>query len=184
VRRFGPLPGTDSPRDGKYFTPAGVILLSEEVNMRKYWKFGALMAVIVGSLLWLATAGISGSQTYYKTVSELFQMGGSAQSRHVRVGGDVQNNSIVHSSNGVVYFTLVSEQNKSQMLKVAYEGRDPLPDTFKDGAQALADGRLGPDNVFHASEIQAKCASKYAPKPGVAPDGIQKQVQDKSSYGS
>jgi cytochrome c-type biogenesis protein CcmE len=148
--------------------------------MRKYWKFGALMAVIVGSLLWLATAGISGSQTYYKTITELFQMGSSAQSRHVRVGGDVQANSIVRS-NGVVYFTLVQD---TTILKVAYEGRDPLPDTFKDGAQALADGRLGPDNVFHASEIQAKCASKYAPKPGVAPDSIQKQVQGKTSYGS
>jgi cytochrome c-type biogenesis protein CcmE len=150
--------------------------------MRKYWKFGALMAVIVGSLLWLATAGISGSQTYYKTIAELAQMGGAAQSRHVRVGGDVQANSIIRS-NGVVYFTLVGEQDKTS-LKVAYEGRDPLPDTFKDGAQALADGRLGPDNVFHASEIQAKCASKYAPAPGTAPDSIQKQVQGKSSYGS
>jgi cytochrome c-type biogenesis protein CcmE len=150
--------------------------------MRKYWKFGALMAVIVGSLVWLATAGISGSQTYYKTVTELFQMGGSAQSHRVRVMGDVQSNSIVRSG-GVVNFTLVG-LDKSTTLKVAYEGRDPLPDTFKDGAQALADGRLGPDNVFHASEIQAKCASKYAPAPGVAPDSIQKQVQNKSSYGS
>jgi cytochrome c-type biogenesis protein CcmE len=150
--------------------------------MRKYWKFGALMAIIVGSLLWLATAGISGSQTYYKTVTELFQMGGSAQSRRVRVGGDVQANSITRS-NGVVYFTMVGLDRKTT-LKVAYEGRDPLPDTFKDGAQALADGRLGPDNVFHASEIQAKCASKYAPAPGEAPDSIQKQVQGKSSYGS
>jgi len=146
----------------------------------KYWKFAALMAVIVGSLLWLATAGISGSQTYYKTISELGQMGDSAKTRHVRVAGDVQAHSI-QRSNGIVYFTLVQNQT---ILKVAYEGRDPLPDTFKDGAQALADGRLGPDNVFHASEIQAKCASKYAPKPGVAPDSIQKQVQDKSSYGS
>jgi cytochrome c-type biogenesis protein CcmE len=150
--------------------------------MRKYWKFAALMAVIVGSLLWLATAGISGSQTYYKTVTELFQMGGSAQSHRVRVMGDVATNSIVRSS-GVVYFTLVG-LDKTTTLKVAYEGRDPLPDTFKDGAQALADGRLGPDNVFHASEIQAKCASKYAPAPGTAPDSIQKQVQNKSSYGS
>lgn len=150
--------------------------------MRKYWKFGALMAIIVGSLLWLATAGISGSQTYYKTVTELFQMGGSAQSRRVRVGGDVQANSITRA-NGVVYFTLVGLDKKTT-LKVAYEGRDPLPDTFKDGAQALADGRLGPDQVFHASEIQAKCASKYAPAPGQAPDSIQKQVQGKSSYGS
>src|SRR3954464_14388557 len=118
--------------------------------MRKYWKFGTLMAVIVGSLLWLATAGISGSQTYYKTVSELFKMGGSAQAHRVRVMGDVQANSIVRA-NGAVNFTLVWENTS---VKVAYEGRDPLPDTFKDGAQALADGRLGPDNVFHASAIQ------------------------------
>ena len=148
--------------------------------MRKYWKFGVLMAVILGSLVWLATAGISGSQTYYKTISEVNQMGDSAKARHLRVGGDVQTGSIIRSS-GVVRFTLVQDK---LMMKVAYEGRDPLPDTFKDGAQALADGRLGPDGVFHASEIQAKCASKYAPKPGMAPDSIQKQIQTKPSYGS
>lgn len=148
--------------------------------MRKYWKFGVLMAIILGSLVWLATAGISGSQTYYKTISEVNQMGDSAKARHLRVGGDVQTGSIVRSS-GVVRFTLVQDK---LMMKVAYEGRDPLPDTFKDGAQALADGRLGPDGVFHASEIQAKCASKYAPKPGMAPDSIKKQIQTKPSYGS
>jgi cytochrome c-type biogenesis protein CcmE len=44
-----------------------------------------------------------------------------------------------------------------------------LPDTFKSGAQALADGKLGHDGVFRASRIQAKCASKYESKPGLAP---------------
>jgi cytochrome c-type biogenesis protein CcmE len=48
-----------------------------------------------------------------------------------------------------------------------------LPDTFRDGAQALADGAMGADGVFHASKIQAKCASKYAPKPGQAPAGLK-----------
>lgn len=149
--------------------------------MRKYWKFGALMAVIVGSLVWLATAGISSSQSYYKTISELSQMGPSAQTRHLRVSGDIKANSIVRAD-GIVKFTLVQDK---LALNVAYEGRDPLPDTFKDGSQALADGRMGPDGVFHAQEIQAKCASKYAPKPGVAPDSIQKQVQgSKAAYGS
>jgi cytochrome c-type biogenesis protein CcmE len=137
--------------------------------MNKYGKFAILMAIIVGALLWLATAGIQGSQTYYKTITELRQMGGQAQSRHVRVGGDVQGNSIKHEA-GLVTFNLVQDK---EILRVAYEGRDPLPDTFRDGAQALADGKLGPDGVFHASEIQAKCASKYAPKPGMAPDGLQ-----------
>ena len=148
--------------------------------MSKYWKFGALMAIIVGSLIWLATAGIAGSQAYYKTVSEMHQMGGAAQTRHIRVMGDVKANSIVRSK-GVVRFTLVEN---NQTVDVAYEGRDPLPDTFKDGAQALADGRMGPDRVFHASEIQAKCASKYMQKPGEAPESIQKQVQAKPAYGS
>jgi cytochrome c-type biogenesis protein CcmE len=137
--------------------------------MHKYGKFAVLIAIIVGSLLWLATAGIQSSQTYYKTITELRQMGNGAETRHVRVGGDVQSNSIVHEA-GLVKFNLVQDK---EILRVAYEGRDPLPDTFRDGAQALADGRLGPDNVFHASEIQAKCASKYAPKPGMAPDGLQ-----------
>ena len=40
---------------------------------------------------------------------------------------------------------------------------EPPPDTFKDNAQALAIGTYGRDGVFHATQIQAKCASKYAP---------------------
>lgn len=140
--------------------------------MHKYGKFAILMALIVGSLLWLATSGVSNSQTYYKTITELRQMGGDAQTRHIRVGGDVQGSSIVHEA-GLVKFNLIQDK---EILRVAYEGRDPLPDTFRDGAQALAAGKLGPDGVFHAQEIQAKCASKYAPKPGMAPDGLQPKV--------
>jgi hypothetical protein len=64
--------------------------------MNKYGKFAVLMAIIVGSLSYLAYSGIKGSTTYYKTITELRQMGGEAQTRHVRVGGDVQGNSITH----------------------------------------------------------------------------------------
>jgi cytochrome c-type biogenesis protein CcmE len=145
--------------------------------MRKYWKFGVLMAIIIGSLVWLATASVSSSKTYYVTIPELRAMGGEANTKRVRVGGDVQADSIVRGA-GVVSFNLVhAEQGKQPLtLHVVYEGRDPLPDTFKDGAQALAGGRLDSTGVFHAQEIQAKCASKYAPKPGVAPEGLQKKL--------
>ena len=54
---------------------------------------------------------------------------------------------------------------------MAYTGSDPLPDTFRDGAQALADGKLDKDGVFRAAKIQAKCASKYEAKPGQLPPG-------------
>ena len=59
----------------------------------------------------------------------------------------------------------VMVQDKERM-KVIYTGTDPLPDTFSDGAQALADGKLDRDGVFRAARIQAKCASKYEAKPG------------------
>jgi len=49
-------------------------------------------------------------------------------------------------------------------LPVIYTGTEAPPDTFKDDAQALAEGRFGHDGIFHATGIQAKCASKYAPK--------------------
>ena len=50
-----------------------------------------------------------------------------------------------------------------------YKGSEPPPDTFKDDAQALAEGTYGRDGVFHATFAQAKCASKYAPaQPGAA----------------
>jgi cytochrome c-type biogenesis protein CcmE len=79
------------------------------------------------------------------------------------VGGDIAAGSI--ERNGAnVSFTL--SQEKLQ-LKVVYSGIDPLPDTFRPGAQALADGKLGSDGVFHATKIQAKCASKYEAAPTV-----------------
>lgn len=132
--------------------------------MKTYVKFGALMAVIVGSLVWLAVGGIQDTKTYYKTIPELQTMGKAAQSHRLRVGGDVKPGSIVKAGTQV-NFTL---HQGSQSLNVVYTGMDPLPDTFRDNAQALADGRMGPDGVFQANKIQAKCASKYEPK---APKG-------------
>jgi cytochrome c-type biogenesis protein CcmE len=130
--------------------------------MNTYVKFGTLMALIVGSLVWLAVGGVSDTKTYYKTISELERMGKSANGQRIRVGGDVQPGSIIKTGSGVSF---VLHQG-TKTLNVLYSGSDPLPDTFKDNAQALADGRLGPDGVFSASKIQAKCASKYEAKPG------------------
>jgi len=130
--------------------------------MKKYGKFAALIVVVIGTLVWLASAGMKETQTYYKTVAELGQMGDKAYGARIRVGGDVADGSIQHVGNQV-QFVLVQDNLK---LKVAYTGSDPLPDTFKDGAQALADGKLDRDQVFHAAKIQAKCASKYEVKPG------------------
>ena len=133
--------------------------------MKRYWKFAALITVVLATLGWLAVAGINESKTYYITVQELQQMQDKALERRLRVAGDVEAGSIQRGS-GRVEFVLIQENRKQ---KVAYTGRDPLPDTFRDNAQAMADGRLRPDGTFEAKKIQAKCASKYEAKPGMGP---------------
>jgi len=135
--------------------------------MQKYGKFAALIAVVIGTLVWLAFAGSGDSKTYYKSIAELNQMGGQAYGKRLRVGGDVAVGSIQHVG-GKTLFTLKQD---TRTLEVAYTGIDPLPDTFRDGAQALADGKMDRDGTFHASKISAKCASKYEAKPQVQPSG-------------
>ena len=130
--------------------------------MRKYGKFAVLIAVVIAALVWLASTGVGETKTYYKTISEVGQMGDRAFTERLRVAGDVEMGSIRHA-NGQVNFTLTQDKQK---LRVAYTGSDPLPDTFRYGAQALADGRMGRDGVFLAGKVQAKCASKYEAKPG------------------
>lgn len=129
--------------------------------MNTYVKFGALMVLIVGSLVWLAFSGVKDTKTYYKTIPELEKMGQQAQGQRLRVGGDVQPGSIVKNGSRVSF----QLHQGAQTLSVVYVGSDPLPDTFKDNAQALAEGRLASTGQFEANHIQAKCASKYEAKP-------------------
>jgi cytochrome c-type biogenesis protein CcmE len=129
--------------------------------MNAYLKFGLLTALIVGALVWLAVGGVTETQTYYKTIPELEKLGSAGHRERLRVAGNVEPGSIVKAASGV---TFVLHQGPQQ-LKVVYRGTDPLPDTCKGGAQAIADGRLGSDGVFEASKVQAKCASKYEAKP-------------------
>ncbi|MEK7405203.1 MAG: cytochrome c maturation protein CcmE [Acidobacteriota bacterium] len=136
--------------------------------MKTYGKFAVLIVVIVGALVWLAAGGISETKTYYKTVAELNQMGQAALSKRLRVAGDVEQGSIRRAGTEV-RFILCQEKMR---LPVVYTGSEPLPDTFRDGAQALADGKMSSDGVFQAARIQAKCASKYEAKPGARPGEI------------
>jgi len=135
------------------------------------------MAVIVGALVWLAVGGVADTKTYYKTIPELQQMGKDAQDHKLRVGGDVKPGSIVKHG---IETAFVLHQGATT-LSVLYTGSDPLPDTFRDNAQALADGRLGSDGVFRANKIQAKCASKYEAKPNQKGVSHPAQMPDKIS---
>ncbi len=151
----------------------------------RYLKFGGASLLIMVSLAYLAYTGVQESKSYYVTIKELQGMGNNAYSKRLRVAGNVQPGSIKRTGTKVE-FVLV-ENDKS--LSVIYRGTEPPPDTFKDNSQALADGNFGRDGVFYAKQLQAKCASKYAPQQPVntasptAPARSMTQVQTLTSPG-
>jgi cytochrome c-type biogenesis protein CcmE len=134
-------------------------------NKNQSLKIGVAVVIVLGVVAYLAVTGASATKSYYVTIQELNAMGQKAYTRNLRVAGNVQPGSIVHSGPNA-QFVLVENANH---LRVSYQGEEPPPDTFKDNSQALAIGTYGRDGVFHATQLQAKCASKYAPAPGSAP---------------
>jgi len=134
---------------------------------KTYLKFGGATAVIFLMLGYLAYTGVQDSKSYYVTIKELNGMGSAAYSKRLRVAGNVVPGSIKRSGTRVDF----QLKENDLLLPVSYTGTEAPPDTFKDDSQALADGSFGRDGIFHAKQLQAKCASKYAPQPPGAPGG-------------
>jgi len=153
----------------------------------KYLKFGSVTVLILCSLGYLAYTGVQDSKSYYVTIKELNGLGKDAYSKRLRVAGNVVPGSIKRSGTRVDF--MLKENDLT--LPVSYTGTEAPPDTFKDDSQALADGSFGRDGVFHAKQLQAKCASKYAPQPGqpgsapgAAPAKAMSQNQGSQNQGS
>ena len=135
--------------------------------MQPVVKFGIITVAIIATLGWLAMDGITEAATYFVTIDEL-QARNAAPDKRIRVGGDVEVGSIARSGEAVK-FTIIKADEGSEVertLPGGYTGQDPLPDTFRDRAQALCDGYMRSDGVFEAKKIQAKCTAKYEANPG------------------
>jgi len=128
-------------------------------------RIGIAVIIILGTISYLAVSGVQANKSYYVTIQELQGLGDKAYTRHLRVAGNVEPGSIERNGTNAT-FMLIENDKK---VKVSYQGVEPPPDTFKDNSQALAVGTYGRDGVFHATQLQAKCASKYAPAPGAKP---------------
>src|SRR3954469_6986904 len=138
---------------------------------RTHLRIALAIVIIVLSLGYLAYTGVEESKSYYVTISELHKdaaQGDKVYSKRLRVAGNVVPGSIKRQGSRVEF----ALKENDQMLTVVYHGSEAPPDTFKDDAQALAEGSLGRDGVFQAKHLQAKCTSTYAPqdqKPGASP---------------
>lgn len=115
------------------------------------------VVIILASLIYFGISGFQEGKAYYKTIGELGEMGDDAYDKRLRVAGIVSAGTIIRTGTEVTF--LIEQDDLS--LKVIYTGTTPLPDTFKDGAEAMCDGNYQADGTFEAKTVQAKCASKY-----------------------
>jgi cytochrome c-type biogenesis protein CcmE len=76
-----------------------------------------------------------------------------------RIGGMVEEGSLKRGGDGLTVQFMVTDTAKS--VQVKYTGI--LPDLFKEGKGVVAQGRLGPDGVFQATEVLAKHDENYMP---------------------
>ncbi|MES2492264.1 MAG: cytochrome c maturation protein CcmE [Pseudomonadota bacterium] len=83
-----------------------------------------------------------------------------AAGRAVRLGGMVQNGSIMTAPDGVTVNFVVAD-GKAQ---VPVRFRGIVPDLFKEGSGVVAEGRLGADGTFVADNLLAKHDEKYVPR--------------------
>ena len=112
----------------------------------------------VGYLLW-STAGEAFE--YYKHVDEVAPEVGKWQKKPMQLHGYVVPGSIkkrFDQQSGRLEYRF-TEVNCGQQIEVFYAG--VVPDTFKDGAEVVVKGELD-SGTYHATEVMAKCPSKYA----------------------
>ena len=76
-----------------------------------------------------------------------------------RIGGLVEAGSLAREPNSLTVRFRVTDT--AQTIPVVYTGI--LPDLFKEGKGVVAQGTLGPDGVFHATEVLAKHDENYMP---------------------
>ena len=79
--------------------------------------------------------------------------------RAFRIGGMVESGSLKRQNDGLTVRFNVTDTAKT--IPVVYTGI--LPDLFKEGKGVVAQGRLAPDGVFHATDVLAKHDENYMP---------------------
>jgi cytochrome c-type biogenesis protein CcmE len=134
--------------------------------MKKQRRIAVGIGVILAALGYFAFVGYREGRAYYKTIDEVEAMGAEADGKRLRVAGIVQPGSIERQGKDLTFTLTQLHEETPRSMVVAYMGSQPVPDTFKDGADAIVEGHRRDDGTFVADHLQAKCASKYEAKYG------------------
>jgi cytochrome c-type biogenesis protein CcmE len=112
---------------------------------------------VIGAVL-LAMWGLRDRAAYFYTPTEIAS-GKATPGQAIRLGGMVEEGSVQRLPDGVtIRFRL---DDGSGQVPVTFRGI--LPDLFREGSGAVAEGQLSADGTFVADNILAKHDERYMP---------------------
>jgi cytochrome c-type biogenesis protein CcmE len=126
-----------------------------------------LLVVLLGlGLLGIASAlvlfAFNDNLVFFMSPSDLAAKG-APETRRLRLGGLVENGSVIRQANGRTIDFRVTDGN--QAVPVVFSG--VLPDLFREGQGVVVEGALGKNGIFRADTVLAKHDERYMP-PEVA----------------
>ncbi len=122
------------------------------------------LGLLVGGVIYLFASSAGEAFEYYKHVDEVAANPGAWTGKHLQMHGFVVPGSIakrMDTSRQQIEYKFQAI-NCEKIIEVRYAGT--VPDTFKDRAEVVVKGSLA-DGRFNATDISAKCPSKYQARP-------------------
>jgi cytochrome c-type biogenesis protein CcmE len=127
-------------------------------NKPKYQvKYLVGAGIILTAIIGLVIFGLTQTGQWAVNLAELKAKGSAAIGQGVRVSGQLEANSVEKDiPANKIAFVLTDGTNR---LPVSYHG--VVPDTFERAVEVVAEGKLNPDGSFTATNVLARCPSKY-----------------------
>jgi cytochrome c-type biogenesis protein CcmE len=125
------------------------------------WILGGL--AVLGVAAALVLNAFQSNLVFYFTPTQVATRE-APQGRPFRIGGLVEAGSLAREPNSLTVRFRVTDTART--IPVTYTGL--LPDLFTEGKGVVAQGTLGPDGTFRASEVLAKHDENYMPPPAAA----------------
>jgi cytochrome c-type biogenesis protein CcmE len=125
-------------------------------------KFLLGAAIIVAGVAGLIVTGVKETGVYFLTPTELMSRTRADSTFHdvgLKVGAKVVPGSVTRDPGARTIAFRVTDGTSE--FPVTYTGL--VPDTFTDASniEVIVEGKYGRDGVFHATEVLAKCGSRY-----------------------
>ena len=149
-------------------------------HRRLAWVLAGVAGLAVAAALVLNA--FRSNLVFFYTPTQVFA-DEAPKGRAFRIGGLVESGSVVRSPTSVEVRLRVTDNARA--IPVIYQGI--LPDLFKEGKGVVAQGALGADGTFVASQVLAKHDENYMPPEAAEalrkaghPVGVPDQFVDKA----